>query len=214
MLDRRKQYKTYSSHISMVDLMLNLVLGFVFLFVVAFMLISIPEQKAKIDTRAEMVITLTWNDEAKDDVDLWVQDPNEETVYFSRKERGLTHLDRDDLGHTKDRIVGPDGKPIECQINQEIATIRGFIPGEWIVNVHMYRKDLLTPPSSVTVKIEKLNPSVTTLVLKKYTMGVHWEEITVARFVISASGEMLQISDLPKSLVDKHIIQTYVEEMR
>ena len=191
----------YLSTTGFLDLLFNTLLGFVFLFIVAFLLI-VPEKKdAVINTQAEYIITLTWDDKSPSDVDTWLEDPTGGVLSYRMKEVNLMHLDRDDLGSEKDVITLLDGTKVEYEHNQEITTIRGFIPGEWILNIHMYaRRDW--KPTKVEVKVDKLNPSVKTIIYKKYTLDIQWEEITVARFTMDGLGDILSIEhDLPKKLI-------------
>jgi len=182
-----------------------MLLGFVFLFIMAFLLISPQKKKADIETKAEYVITLTWDDKSFDDVDLWIQDPLYNIVFFREREKGFAHIDKDDLGAYNDTIIMPNGVEVKLKINQELGTIRGFIPGEWIINIHMYRKrDNM--PTTVEVKIQKLNPTITQIVYKKYIMETHWEEITVARLEMTADGEIIDMEDeLPISLINEKL---------
>jgi len=189
----------YGSTTSFLDLLFNTLLGFVFLFIVAFLLI-VPEKKdAAINTQAEYVITLTWEDESHDDVDTWLQDPTEGVLSYIHKEVNLMHLDRDDLGNKKDMIELPDGSTIEYKHNQEITTIRGFIPGEWILNIHMYKKRD-KKSVKVKIKVEKLNP-YKLVYANKYDMKTQWEEITVLRFTMDGLGDVLSVDFLPKGIV-------------
>ncbi len=190
----------YHSNTSFLDLLFNILLVFVFLFIMALLLIVPIKRDASIETKAEFVVTLTWEDESKDDVDIWLEDPTGGKMSFREKEVGLMHLDRDDLGKKKDVIELADGTIVEYLHNQEIATIRGFIPGEWILNIHMYNKRD-SKPVLVEVKIDKLNPSVKTIVYKKYIIEEPWKEITVVRFVMTAGGEIISMSDLFKEVV-------------
>ena len=57
----------------------------------------------------------------------------------SHVQDGLLHLDRDDYGTSNDRVVGPDGEPIEFEYNEEIVTIRGIVPGEYTLNLHLFQ---------------------------------------------------------------------------
>ena len=50
-----------------------------------------------IDPKAEYILTITWEDNSPDDIDVWVEDPEGQLVYFRAAEAGLLHLDRDDL---------------------------------------------------------------------------------------------------------------------
>ena len=54
------------------DLLFNVLVGFVLLFILAFMLINPITKKAEIPKKAEIMVMLEWEDKSKDDIDLWV----------------------------------------------------------------------------------------------------------------------------------------------
>ena len=192
--------RIYYNNTSFLDLLFNTLVGFVFLFIIAFMLINPTIKKADIKTKAEYVITVTWDDNSKDDVDTWLQDPAGNVLHFRQKDVGLAHLDRDDLGKINDTIKLPDGREVVYPHNQELTTIRGFLTGEWVLNVHMYNKRDENP-TLVEVRIDKLNPKVETVFYKEVVMKSRWEEITVARFVMTNQGDIISWDDLPKTLL-------------
>ena len=192
--------RIYYNNTSFLDLLFNTLVGFVFLFIVAFMLINPTINKAEIKTKAEFVITVTWDDKSKDDVDTWLQDPAGNVLHFRQKDVGLAHLDRDDLGEINDTIKLDDGRKVVYPHNQELTTIRGFLTGEWVLNIHMYNKRD-PDPTLVEVRIDKLNPKVETLFYKEIMMHNRWEEITVTRFVMTHQGEIISWDDLPKKLL-------------
>jgi hypothetical protein len=195
-----KPRRIYYNNTSFLDLLFNTLVGFVFLFIIAFLLINPSIKKADIKTKAEFVITVTWNDNSRDDVDTWLQDPAGNVLHFRQKDVGLAHLDRDDLGKVNDVITLDDGRRVEYTHNQELTTIRGFLTGEWVLNVHMYSKRDANP-TLVEVRIDKLNPKVETLFYKKIVMKSRWEEVTVTRFVMTNQGDIISWDDLPKKLL-------------
>jgi len=68
-------HEKFKSTIGFTDLLFNILVGFAFLFIVAFLLIK-PESKEKdFDRRAEFIVVMEWDSEATDDIDLHVQDP-------------------------------------------------------------------------------------------------------------------------------------------
>jgi hypothetical protein len=192
--------RIYYNNTSFLDLLFNTLVGFVFLFIIAFLLINPSIKKADIKTKAEFVITVTWSDDSKDDVDTWLQDPAGNVLHFRQRDVGLAHLDRDDRGKVNDTITLDDGHRVEYSHNQELTTIRGFLTGEWVLNVHMYSKRDENP-ILVEVRIDKLNPKVETVFYKKIMMKSRWEEITVTRFVMTNQGDIINWDDLPKTLV-------------
>jgi len=152
--------RRYGSGLAFNDLLFNVLIGFVILFVIAFLLINPITKKNEIPSRAEFLIILEWDDEAFDDVDLWVQRDNDKPVGFTRKEQAPLHLDRDDLGRMNDRIM-VDGKVRELKINRETMTVRGIVPGDYYVTAHLYSKrnhNRTTEDLKVTVTVMKVSP--------------------------------------------------------
>ena len=122
--------RNYNSNLAFVDLLFNLILGFVFLFIISFILINDPEKKESIEQKAEYMIILSWDDDLNNDIDLWVQGPSG-TVGFRNPQQGNMFLDKDDLGHRNDAIVNGGVEKI-IYINREVTSIRGFQKGEYI----------------------------------------------------------------------------------
>jgi hypothetical protein len=185
--------------VAFTDLLFNALLGFVVMFMLAFLLINPIAKSGAIDPRAEFLITLSWPDGRPEDVDLYVEDPTGALVWFRNREAGLMHLDRDDLGLRND-VVEVAGRLIVSPINQETVSIRGILPGEYVVNVHLYRAES-GQPVPATVKIEKLNPEVQVLFAGAVTLTVQGDERTAARFSIGADGRVLDVNQLSKRLV-------------
>ena len=88
----------YHTNQAWFDILLLMGLSFVVLFILA----VIQMNPAKVEAhdapkpKAEFFITVTWPAKFNDDVDTYVSDPVGNFVYFSRRENGLLHLDRDD----------------------------------------------------------------------------------------------------------------------
>ena len=84
----------FKSSIGFIDLLFNILLGFAFLFIVAFLLIKPEAKKKDFDRRAEFVIILEWDHDAADDLDLYVQDPMGDRVSFRlpRVNLSLIHI--------------------------------------------------------------------------------------------------------------------------
>jgi hypothetical protein len=128
----------FKSSLGFIDLLFNILLGFAFLFIIAFLLIKPEAKKKDFDRRAEFVIILEWDHEAPDDLDLYVQDPTNDKVSFRLPIANYMHLDKDDLGMRNDTIINADGTTSTVKINREVVTIRGIIAGEYIINAHYY----------------------------------------------------------------------------
>ena len=201
----RKKPKSYLSNTSFLDILFNTLVGFVLLFIIAFLLISPIKKKKEIEQKAEYVITITWPGTMNDDIDSWLEDPMEKVMYFREKEVGLMHLDRDDLGNLNDQQYVPGVGTVNYPYNREITTIRGIMPGEYVFNIHLYRKVSKDSSIPVTVILEKLNPRVKLLYSKVITLTNYWEEKTVIRFVLDTDGEIEESFFIYKPLVEKVI---------
>ena len=121
---------------------------------------------------------------------------------FMRREQGLMHLDRDDLGKSNDIVQTPLG-PIVHPENKEIVTLRGYMPGEYIVNVHMYTRNSEELTTEVYVQLDKVNPVFKTVILKKVTLGDRGDEKTAFRFVLDKDGKVTEVNYLPAVLTEK-----------
>ena len=147
----------YKSTVGFIDLLFNVLIAFAFLFFISFLLINPVAKKADIVSPAEFLVVMSWPDHLDVDMDLWVRDPADNHVGYSVRSVGIMHLDRDDLGLSNDTIQVGD-LVIKVEKNQETVSIRGLLPGEYLVGVHWYTK--LTTEESIPVKVEviKVNP--------------------------------------------------------
>ena len=128
----------FKSTIGFTDLLFNILVGFAFLFIIAFLLIKPEAKKKDFERRAEYIVVLEWDAGAKDDIDLYVEDPLGGIASFRHPRVNFMHLDKDDLGVRNDTTVMADGSTTTIKINREVITIRGIIPGEWVINAHYY----------------------------------------------------------------------------
>ena len=64
----------YKSTFGFIDLLFNLLVGFTFLFMLAFILINPVAKKETLDPKAEYLIIMTWEDYSSSDIDLWIKD--------------------------------------------------------------------------------------------------------------------------------------------
>ena len=195
---RRRNARQYRGTDPFIDLLFNALLGFTFLFLVSVMFMNPEARKGRVNLKAEYIISVTWADQLADDIDLWVQDPIGETVSYLRKDAGWLHLDRDDRGEVND-IVVIDGREVIYPINQEVVTIRGIIPGEYIVNLYYYKAAQARPVEAL-IKVEKVNPTLQTVYVRKVQMTQQDDEQTIVRFTLDGIGKITEINELPKRL--------------
>lgn len=203
-------YQQYTDDRPFLDLLFCTLLGFVFLFVVAFLQISQKtEETAKIESNAEFIITVEWSKDVDIDVDTWVKSPNGNVIYYRYKEADLIVLDRDDVGFARDYVIMPDGQERRAYLNEEIVTIRGILPGEYILNLNLYNcKQGYLPPVPVKVKISKLNPTASVVLSKEVTLEYIGEEMHITRFTIDPQGGVTLDDIRPVQLITFELIES------
>ncbi len=182
------------------DLLFNTLLGFSLLFFISIMFMNPIAKLGNVNFKAEYIITVTWPDKQPDDVDVWVEDPNGNLLSYRDSNVGWLHLDRDDQGDLNDTVM-INGVETVYPINQEVVTIRGIVSGEYIVNLQYY-KSSTGRPVPVTVKIEKVNPSLKVVYIDQVVLEREDDEITVLRFTLDANGEVTDINHLPKKFTN------------
>ena len=171
------------------DLLFNVLLGFTFLFFITILFINPISKLGNVNLKAEYIISVDWKDNLPDDVDLWVEDPNGEIVSYLKKDAGWLHLDRDDQGIINDKVLIND-KEVIYPLNREVVTLRGIIPGEYIVNLYLY-ENKSSLPVDVKVKIERINPTLKLVFFDNRVLPAKDTEITVARFFLDELGNFI-----------------------
>ena len=189
--------------IATVDVCINLVLVFAVLLRLSMVMANAEQQKNHQTTHAAFLVKINWPSESKDDVDLYVSDPLNQIVYFRQKQIGLMSLDRDDTGREQNMVTLPDGRVVQSQFNEEQVNIRGIVEGEYVVNVHMYRKtDAL--PTKVEVALFKSGAGGDMEIHKQMvTLTTEREEETAFRFTLTRDGGAVDVNRLPKHFVDR-----------
>jgi hypothetical protein len=158
-----------------------------------------PKQEAKAAVAStvpgNVMIEARWADELDSDIDLWVQAPGDVPVGYSNKSGVIFNLLRDDLGRNAD----------PTQLNYEVSYSRGVPPGEYAVNLHMYRNKSKVSPVKVTVvtSVKKPNSeSAKQILTSSVDLMAENQETTVYRFKLTEAGELVQgnVNSLPKPL--------------
>jgi len=207
----------FKSTIGFTDLLFNILVGFAFLFIIAFLLIKPEAKKEDFERKAEFVVVMEWNHDAPDDIDLYVQDPTQSKVHFRLPITNFMYLDKDDLGYANDIVKNVNGEITKVNINREVVTIRGIIPGEYIINAHYYSQrqweadgrlntSAKTEGKSLTVKIElhRVNPYKIWWMGEK-TFTHRGQEETFVRFTIGPDGN--QIGDF--TYIEKKFVSPF-----
>jgi len=181
------------------DMLFKVLLGFAFMVFTAFSLISPTAKTGAVNLKAEFLVTMSWPDNNPNDMDLYVEDPAGNIVWYHSKEAGLMTLDRDDRGDYKNTIT-VNGRTIRNPIRQEIVTLRGIIPGEYVVNANEFL-ETRAGKFPVTIKVEKLNPTATVVYYGSHDFDHKGQEETYIRFALDKDGQVTDLNTRPKSLV-------------
>ena len=189
-----------SGHLAFVDFLFILLLAFISMFILALLLINPVPKKSEIERKAEYIITLEWDDKSHDDIDIWIEDPVNNILSFRNRVAGLMHMDKDDLGQINDVIYLPDGTQQVIELNREVVTFRGWIKGEYVVNVHMYTKRS-DGDASVKVTMLKINP-YKLLWEENILLTQRGQELTVRRFTLNLQGDITKTSTAEKLFIN------------
>ena len=188
------------------DLLFNILLGFTFLFFITILFINPISKLGNVNLKAEYIITVDWQDNLPDDIDIWVQDPNGEIVSYLKKDAGWLHLDRDDQGIINDVVI-INNKEVIYPINREVVTLRGIIPGEYIVNLYLYEHKSKEPVEAKII-IEKVNPSLKLVYFNNIVLETKDTELTIARFNLDSKGDFT-IGSLQKEILTPYELKGY-----
>lgn len=184
------------------DMLFNMLIAFVFCFVIAMLAFNPRARKAgDVPAKAEFIITVSWPDNNPNDVDAWVQEPGGATLWFRQRDAGMLHLDRDDRGAMNNSVI-VNGRAVSSPVRQEIVTLRGLVPGEYVVNAHYYEsKDRL--PVDVSVAVVKVNPQAEIVYTGTQQIPAKGDERTLVRFSIDEGGTVTDLNTRPKTIVQR-----------
>ncbi|HYH18418.1 MAG TPA: hypothetical protein VD995_07340 [Azospirillum sp.] len=162
------------------DLMTLLFGGMSFMLAVAVPFLAdakkVVQETAGLTPPGNVVVDARWADGSNDDIDLWVQAPGDVPVGYSNKSGLIFNLLRDDLGRPN---------PPGVSLRMETAISRGIPPGEYVVNLHLYRQrdNKLPLPVTVTVHCKPNNEArAADLLTKQVELRREGEELTAVRF--------------------------------
>lgn len=195
----------FNKEITIIDLLFNittkLLLVFCALFVLTALLIN-PKTDAHVQPKAEYMITMSWPDKDPNDIDLWIQDPTGNLTWYAHKDSGLVTLERDNRGIVNNSIEY-DGGMIDSPERYEVVTVRGIIPGTWVVNVQFYEQFGDPHDVPVVVKMVKLNP-YQEIFTKKVILHERYDEKTIYSFKMNQDGSITDMDENFISLIDEN----------
>ncbi|AIK68405.1 hypothetical protein P9VFCI_101 [Rhizobium phage P9VFCI] len=139
--------------------------------------------------KSEFLIEMTWEDGSLNDVDLLVQDPRGALVFYQTTNVGFMTLDRDDRGSANNSVRTENGNIITSNVRREVVSIRGIIPGRYIVNGRMFANNAGLA-SNVRVIVRKLNPYVE-ISDNVYSLLSRTDEKTYVSFELDDKGNVI-----------------------
>lgn len=156
------------------------------------------QDESSIRTDGFYAVIMEWPDASQDDIDLYVRDPAGKIAFFSSRDVGLMHLEHDDQGAMSDQIQS-EGGLVKIERNEERVILRGVIPGEYVVNVHMYNKRD-PKPTPVTIHLYRLKGEDEEVAKRDLTLPNKGDELTAFRFTVQDSGSVGDINELQQPL--------------
>jgi hypothetical protein len=168
------------------DVIMLALAGFIAMVLLLLPHLNPPGQAAEENTEppGNVIVEVRWPDELDCDVDLWVEAPGDVPVGYSNKGGAIFNLLRDDLGNRVDATG----------MNYEVSYARGIAPGEYTVNVHLYRNPASVSPIPVTVVTSVKKSAQDTarqLLASKVDLAREGQELTVYRFELSDDGGLV-----------------------
>jgi len=142
------------------------------------------DAQAGTEPPGNVIVEVRWPDQLDTDVDLWIEAPGDVPVGYSNKGGAIFNLLRDDLGRKADAT----------DLNYEVTYSRGIPPGEYTVNVHLYRNSarVLPVPVTIVTSVKRAPAERARQLLASNVELVHeGQELTVYRFRLSEKGDLV-----------------------
>lgn len=179
------------------DVVMLALVGFVAIVIMLLPHLNPPGAKTadNMSPPGNVIVEVRWPDDIDADVDLWVQAPGDVPVGYSNKGGALFNLLRDDLGNRVD-VTG---------LNYETSYSRGIQPGEYTVNLHLYRNPsgVFPVPVTVVTSVKRdVKDTARQLLASDVRLTREGEEVTVYRFELSENGDLVagSVHSLHKAL--------------
>lgn len=150
-----------------------------------------------IPTQGLYAITQTCPRHSMNDVDLYVQDPEGKIAYFNNQTAGLMHLEQD---------VIPGYNTVEAGTtlklgDNERTILRGTIPGQYTVNIHMYDGSISPLPETCQVALYSMKRGINQVTTENVTLDRNGSAQTAFEFTVNSQGKISGISHYPHDIV-------------
>lgn len=158
-----------------------------------------------VEMKAEYILVVEWSDGLDCDVDTWVRTPDDKLIWWKSRTGRYSFLDRDDTGVSSEYFWA-DGVKKFIPGNREVWTLRDKVPGEYVVNLHLYNcrsgDGVSIGPDRrqevpVKARFDQINPNVVTVWEGSLVLDKIWQEKQLFRFVIPPDRSRAQVIDGP-----------------
>jgi hypothetical protein len=173
------------------------------LVIVAILIVSVAPKKAAdgVHVEAQYLVSIEWDRMLDDDVDLWGAGPPDPSkpCFYQNLEAGALSLDRDSRGYMDDKL-NVDGQAVYLP-HKEVMTLRGVIPGRYTYGIHLYKarpsddrraRDPHALGIAVHVEVMKLNPNVTVIFRKDFTLDYEGDAVNVWGMDVLPDGNFVE----------------------
>jgi hypothetical protein len=160
--------------------------------VVVFVAVALTSRPPQVKTYGAYAVVVTWP-KGKNDVDLFVRNPEGAISYFGTPQVAQMQLEHDDLGTAQTSYA-------HSNENQERTVLRGATPGQWIANVVLYSRRQGSAPIPVAVTLWDLRSADRIVHRTTRRLLRQGDERTAFRFTIGHAGNVSGISQLPLRL--------------
>jgi hypothetical protein len=159
---------------------------------VVFVAVALTSRPPEVKTYGSYAVVVTWP-KTKNDVDLYVRDPQGGISYFGNAQVDQMQLEHDDLGRGRTSYAGASD-------NQERTVLRGATPGQWVANVSLFARRQGSAPIPVAVTLWDLRSEDRIAYTHRVQLTNTGDERTAFRFTIDRGGNVARISHIPMSL--------------
>lgn len=152
-----------------------------------------PKPVSAVKTYGTYAVILTWPKSCNADLDLYLRQPDGAVVYYNHVNGTVAHLEHDDIPGA--------GLGYRDQGNFERVVLRGYEPGEYVANVHVYATYTCHMPVRATVELWRLSGEDGRVTGRELMMRRAGDEQTAFRFSIRRNGDTYGVNQLERSLV-------------
>ena len=200
-LHRNSSY--HGSALAFIDMLFNIIILFVLISMAAFLMMNPLAKKKDIESKADLMIVMTWPDNDPNDIDLWLKSPNS-IIGYPNRENSYLHLEQDNLGKANNFIM-KDGNKIDLPVRREVISFRGTPNGRYVTNVHFFSGYQWNGnPVPIVIELIQINPVYKVLMRKELSLERPKVEKTAFAFIIQDNTIVDSDNDLEEPFLAEY----------